>query len=875
MKKFLIQKKAWIFLFTIIILIIGVIVFIKINDKPKKLNNIHIEMEKSSEEKISDDFKSGKINEEEYVLYNVYLVFDYGKLDDKYKSENNIYSPQLNDIITLYYDKLSDATKEYISEKMSFNNIILGPDLTSKTSYNETKIKSVSKNLADSGDVKTRLEKHVISKNKRIVVWYTTVDEENKITDEQAKNLADKMEEFTYQYENIYGINYKYEKAYFEGSDESSYRTFLNSVDSENADDLFNMMPVYVSNFSNSESYAAYFGGVQNSIYKKSDDNYLQGLSVVPFIVVKPAYINYDKTFAHEMFHHFQKYICGNGEYKICEKNQSGEENFIIETSANWASFNIVNDMNEFNTLNLLYLNSAETSIDEINSYTTMSFLKNYEAIVDNGTTKILNAFDGANTNYDTLRYLYNESNGKMPLVMQSMAKNNLVNEYDDVYKGYQDNNLNYIIKHILEVENGSVNEMAIKYYGTIDNSGKYKISNLNLNDGAYITIFNVGHGHVITDSSSIQSYEDISVLYSGKMDKDIIIDLEKYKGDSLVFAISNGNLDQKVEYSITATNEEQNIDFFEDLNLDKNDDNNKISAGPIIKYNDEIMDIESFLYNNGRTYVNLYDFCSISNICSVSNSESDKNVYYIDKNIEVTGDKITSDISGNTQYIYRVTHTKGEMIFYPDIMIANRTIQDNATNQTADVPSCPSDIEEYKCDNEHFYVPVRFLSQSLGLRVEWDGENNTVNIKNNFVETFLSKYDVVTTTTKDCNNSSCIVEKNGIYTDVTKGNTYYLNVINKDTNENMDYYKGYSFYDSIKNIGSENNPTFKSGVFTINGSRITVDEPTQNDKVVTKNIAQVIVYEIKTTDQGYQESDYNAGGYPIVINNVFRCNDC
>lgn len=305
------------------------------------------------------------------------------------------------------------------------------------------------------------------------------------------------------------------------------------------------------------------------------------------------------------------------------------------------------------------------------------------------------------------------------------------------------------------------------------------------------------------------------------------------------------------------------------------------VSDGMTIKYNGEVKNIENFLYNDGRTYVNLYEFCSKSEICSVSNNKKDKDIYYIDKNIEVTGDKIISDVSGNTRYTYRVMHTEGEMIFYPYIMIGNRTIQDNATNQTADVPSCPSDIEEYKCDEEHFYVPIRFLSQSLGLRVEWDGENNTVNIKNNFVETFLSKYDVVTTTTRDCNNSSCIVEKDGIYTDVREGRTYYLNVIDKETNKLMDYYKLYSFYDSSIKSGGNDNPSYTKGFYTLNKNTIVVSNKEDDENIDTnknqksQNIAQIVVYEIKTTDQDYQESDYNAGGYPIVINNVFRCNDC
>lgn len=299
------------------------------------------------------------------------------------------------------------------------------------------------------------------------------------------------------------------------------------------------------------------------------------------------------------------------------------------------------------------------------------------------------------------------------------------------------------------------------------------------------------------------------------------------------------------------------------------------------IKYNDKDLNVKAFLYNDGRTFVNLYDFCNNSKICKVSRSEKDNNVYYIDKELETTGDKITSDVSGNTKYTYRVMHTKGEKVYYPFIIIGgnnadeNRTLQDDVTNQTSDVVSCPSDAEDYKCDENHFYVPIRFLSQSLGLKVEWDGENKVVNIKNTFIESFLEKYNVVTTTTKDCSDNKCIVNKDGIYTKLNIGNIYYLNVIEKKSNKNMDYYKFYSFYDNIKNIGSEKNPKFKAGVFTINKDQITVDRPTDKDTVQNRNIAQVIMYEIKETDEGYQSSDYNAGGYPIILNNVFSCKDC
>ena len=307
-------------------------------------------------------------------------------------------------------------------------------------------------------------------------------------------------------------------------------------------------------------------------------------------------------------------------------------------------------------------------------------------------------------------------------------------------------------------------------------------------------------------------------------------------------------------------------------LNLNFNNETTKSDI--TIKYNDNVIDVENFLYNDGRTYVELNDFCKESDLCTIDSGTKD-NKYIIDKNMEVTGDISESENGENIKYTYRVEHEKGTKLFEPSIIIGGRIIDNDVAKQEGDVPSCPEDVENLQCSEDKLYVPVRFLTQSLGLRVEWDGENNTVNIKNNFVETFLSKYDVVTTTTEECDNSNCIVDKENNTTFIEKDNTYYLNVIAKETNENMDYYKGYSFYDSVKNVGDIDNPIFKKGIFTLNGGTMTISENNEIDSVDERNIAQIIVYEITSEDEGYQESDYNIGGYPIVINEIFKCTNC
>lgn len=311
--------------------------------------------------------------------------------------------------------------------------------------------------------------------------------------------------------------------------------------------------------------------------------------------------------------------------------------------------------------------------------------------------------------------------------------------------------------------------------------------------------------------------------------------------------------------------------------------DNKKGDA--TIKFNGKTLDIENFIYGEGRTFVNLSEFCSVSKICKISYDSNEKE-YIISKNIDVTGEKISSDVnSSEVEYTYLVYHSKGSKEFKPFILIGSRKIENDVASQKGDVASCPND-KTHVCDSNHFYVPLRFLTQALGLRIEWDGENSIVNIKDSFTNTFLSKYDIVTTTNQTCVSDECIVKSSSdneigssSYTLVNKGKSYYMNVINKTTYKREDFYKLYAFYGDDFDISGEiGSPTSKSGYFTINKNKLTVNSKANSNsssKVIAKNIAQIVVYEIKASDKDYNKEDANIGGYPIVVNNVFVCQNC
>ena len=272
------------------------------------------------------------------------------------------------------------------------------------------------------------------------------------------------------------------------------------------------------------------------------------------------------------------------------------------------------------------------------------------------------------------------------------------------------------------------------------------------------------------------------------------------------------------------------------------------------IKYNDEIIDIENFLYNDGRTFVDLSTFCKKTDICSAK---------LVKETYEITRNKKLDD-NTDSEYTYLVEHKPNSKEFKASIIIGGRKIVDDENSQTStDVTSCPEDVEKYKCTNEKLYVPLRFLTQALGLRVEWDGENSTVNIKNTFEEEFFNKYDVnITEGQCDDDVTSCkVLEKNNDDEyELEEDKTYYITVSDKETNEVKKFSKYFSFYETIDQEGEEEPYTYTSSPFQITSNSIKLS----NNEHKSSNIAQVIIYKIESNE------NFNSGSYPFVIDTKF-----
>lgn len=828
-----------------------------------RIKNVNIEtiiLDKSTANKISDAFDNNEISADEYVLYTAYSIFEPDKLDEKYKSQSVNHTPSIMDMLNTYENEVSENTKTYIYKKIKREDIKLGKS-TNKTSYMNSVV-PVSNNLvADEKYYETTLDKYIISENKNFVIWYTTRDDNNKITDLQAEEIAKKLEEYVIKYKEMYGVDFKWEKSYFEGMDNNKYKEYLNEIAPNDAEDIFNAMPVFISTLTQKDTskltVLAYYTTMEpNEIYNITDNSYVDetlGIPVGPYMNIESKRLSDDmdevySTVAHELFHHYQNYICGNGSYKICEKNKEGEELFEIETTAEWASAKVSNSSKLENVG--MYLNNSDKKVDKIWPYSTFSFLMNYETTVDNGKTKILNAL--REHNGDTLKYL-NDQTDKMDLVMRNLAKNNLINDYEyDAFKGYNESNYFFTtasnVNDIINKEQ-TLDEMAIKYTHITKPNDKYKISNLSNNDKTYLTIMATSMDNINEktlkvngEDQKIQSLNNLKVIYSEKLNDNTVVDLSAYKNHFVIFAFSNGSIDQKISYKFEKTDENATVKLGEisENNTNNNDASKIDSTNKVfdIYVDDTQMDIANFEIT-GRAFVDINKFCQITQICEAK---------YTDETLEKI--KVTSIFNFKNQtFVYTLINEKQTKNF--DSTLSAGKINYDLSQLDVDATSCPTGKDSNgnavpECDETSYYVPIRFIAQALGFNVEWNKDNPTrIDITSNLQSKISEKLNIRFVLSKDKIDIDNIVTnlieiEDSINLELNQ--KYYLYTVNKDNirkyNSAISILSGSDSDIKIVNEKETDKMTYSSIELTNKStaslglvSTVTIDSEDDNDK--------------------------------------------
>lgn len=475
-------------------------------------------------QQLWNDYQDGKITTDEYVRYNLYAEYDNSLLDKKYSSlQRNQVAFDTDELIDKYYNELSDDTLRYYVSKTNLDNITFELDKENENSKNDKL--SMSNLFVDTvyaQNIKvTNLNKVFLSQNGNFMIWYTTTGD--SATDyNTVKKLANGLEKTISEYDKIFDSKYDFNSGIL--SKGKTYQNQIEILKNENIDEKYleSAMQVYLVNYSD-DSLAKYVRGSQNMIkfwYKiKDGDKY--GSIILPYILIKPStfenFENIEQLYNHELFHHYQhNVLCGTSNCVM------GNDPYIIEATANWASALVTHKTNDKGYLNewagtarkyaSTYMSDEFINKYGINTvgYILYVYMYNYASNASNGIQKIINSIYQDNA----LKYLQDNT------TTEELAKIQTILSYENLLQDYSNKNLivetefnaPIQIKETITIEKNindvKIHPLAIDYYLLDVNSKEQQYEIKLIRDNASINVSLIGEingKYKLLENSSIK----------------------------------------------------------------------------------------------------------------------------------------------------------------------------------------------------------------------------------------------------------------------------------------------------------------------------------------------------------------------------------
>lgn len=558
---------------------------------------------------LSQEFKENNITADEYIMQLAYSIYEPNKLDYKYKDlEFGISDPgELFDKMIELANSLSDDTLKYVFGKYTLSDVVWDVELENGSLGMKNQITSDSNLMplvSDDRDL-SKLDKVILSPKENFLIYYTTSGI-NAITDDEAKAIAKNMEEFVSSYEEKYGLKFKYNPRF----SENFFSTITEVISFEliskpttkarkllekskiDAGHLETAMPVFVIDTDYEKTGAlGYYVPPHNlgmeltvrilNIFMNdpSVDNYFTTYAL-PYFAVSSSLDDmndFKLIAAHELFHHYQKYICGDGQYvNFCESGS-----FTEETTANFVSVESVNvdsgiDGTQMNLAAANYIYNVSTSIDKVDlkkdnlGYPAFVFAKNYADIVEDGYKYLFQSIKYK----ETLKYLYDSSGGNYYKVMLLMAERNLTLDYDNKqYLAKIDGVVYYPLNHMDLTKLDSVADMKVDY-----SSMQYFYVNPNK--------FVKEDTQIIFDSNSkdlslllfIKENDKYNYLYTHALKDEFVININDFDVyDEIVFCVVNSSIVDNIDYNIEVEEDGNRVPTVTFESLQLVDDEEKI----------------------------------------------------------------------------------------------------------------------------------------------------------------------------------------------------------------------------------------------------------------------------------------------------------
>lgn len=408
---------------------------------------------------LLSDYENGVLTAEEYLNYMIAAAYNIEALPKEYWDGKKMMAPDLLGFASEHLDELGAETLQEVLEISDLMNVDFDIDasgnMTSRTSIFMEPAYALTKNV-------TTLNKAVLSEGGKFVVFYTDKGDD-KVSDAQAGELAEMMEEIVAGYKEKLSQEYSY-KFYEQSSSKHKKIQKVLEANGIAKEALETAMAVYVTNpYKGASNILASYAGenfldtkVQIALKvgslmpgENADMSRLYGSAAgYPFMNILPSNIEDESlnvVVAHELGHHFSDLFCRRTTEQSCNTN-----NFVDETLPNWAAINVVarseqaagnvisGHFGEYVKYGACYpINQVVPEPPKENAchkkgsdtgYPAVGFLWNYAEVVPNSIETIFTAL----TTDDALGYLYSVTNkANFKKVMVDLTQRNLTQDYD------------------------------------------------------------------------------------------------------------------------------------------------------------------------------------------------------------------------------------------------------------------------------------------------------------------------------------------------------------------------------------------------------------------------------------------------------------
>ena len=290
------------------------------------------------EEQLLQDLKDKVITIDEYFKNLLFAEYDKEYLSNRYYSLKRSELPLDTDFFaSQYVNKITDVTLNYYLNRVLLTGMTYDMSIENQEEKKDDVIAFADTVYASDFSKKINLNRLVVSGNGNFVVWYTNTGS-SAISDAQASEIANELEQSRYEYDKLYNRYYSFKTEFLNEGTIRDSQIQVYKANNVNPKLLDTAMQVYVANYTETAVAKYVVGDNITELYDKFQNGSKEGSIPGPYLLIRAGSYKESKERTmqivnRELFRHYQYNVyCPD---KTCVIN---DDPYYFDAMANYAS---------------------------------------------------------------------------------------------------------------------------------------------------------------------------------------------------------------------------------------------------------------------------------------------------------------------------------------------------------------------------------------------------------------------------------------------------------------------------------------------------------------------------------------------------------